>query len=113
MTDTSSTFTAAELKRKLRPMFVEMLSADEFATLSYRLVLVDDGPDGSPIDPSAHVHEFEAWVRWSIRGEEGGSGGLPVDGAAAAVRAVQSDLQDFISESAFGWGQLRGPHDLP
>lgn len=57
---------------------------------------------------------IDAHVTWRIMDEEGGSGGLHVDeGTDRLVRFVQSDLQDFVSESRFGWGQLRGPRDLP
>jgi hypothetical protein len=52
-------------------------------------------------------------VRWQVLGERGWSRGLDVDeDPVTLVRGVQSDLQDFIAESDFGWGQLRGPRDL-
>ncbi|WIB36388.1 hypothetical protein DEJ15_04325 [Curtobacterium sp. MCJR17_043] len=41
-------------------------------------------------------------------------GGLWLDdGPEMMARLVQSALQEFIAESRFGWGQFRGPHDLP
>jgi hypothetical protein len=49
-----------------------------------------------------------------VLGEEGGSGSLPLDdGVDVLVRFVQGDLQDFIAESHFGWGEFRLPRNLP
>ena len=102
----------AEVVALLTPMFHEMLHEDELASL--RLDIVPLGAtDGSQLRNDEPVETHGAAVRWQVLGERGWSRGLDVDeDPATLVRGVQSDLQDFISESDFGWGQLRGPRDL-
>jgi hypothetical protein len=103
----------SEVIALLRPMFQVMLTTPELATLTLEIVPIDD-VTGSALDGDDLVEQNGAVVRWRIMRERGWSGGLWVeDGLDALVRNVQSDLQDFIAESRFGWGQLRGPHDLP
>ncbi len=105
------TTTVSELRILLEPMFASMLTLRELRTLEFDIELFD--ASGDPLPPEAPV-TIDARVTWRIMDEGGGSGGLPVDeGADRLVRFVQSDLQDFVSESGFGWGQLRGPRDLP
>ena len=102
----------AEVVALLTPMFREMLHDDELASLRFGIVPLGepDGPDLRDDDP---VRFNGAVVRWRILGERGWSRGLDADDdPVTLVRGVQSDLQDFISESDFGWGQLRGPRDL-
>jgi hypothetical protein len=102
----------AEVVALLTPMFHEMLHEDELASLRFGVVPLgeQDGPHLKDDDP---VRFNGASVRWQILGERGWSRGLDSgDDPGALVRGVQSDLQDFISESDFGWGQLRGPRDL-
>lgn len=97
----------------LQPMFDEMLLPGERASLRFHLVATGDWDDRA-LRPSDLVEHHSAMVRWRILGEHGGSGSIPVDdGPTSLVRQVQSDLQDFIAEKRFGWGQLRRPRDLP
>ncbi|KQS09913.1 hypothetical protein ASG04_04805 [Curtobacterium sp. Leaf183] len=103
----------SEVIALLRPMFHVMLTTPELATLTVEIVSIDD-VTGPALDGDDLVEQNSAVVRWRILHERGWSGGLWVeDGPDALVRNVQSDLQDFIAESEFGWGQLRGPRDLP
>ncbi|WP_267423049.1 MULTISPECIES: hypothetical protein [unclassified Curtobacterium] len=104
---------AAEVVALLTPMFREMLDDVELASLRFGIVPMDD-PDGPHrLRDDDPVRSNAAVVRWQILGERGWSRGLDGDeDTATLVRGVQSDLQDFISESDFGWGQLRGPRDL-
>lgn len=102
-----------EVLALLRPMFREMLHQTEFASLRLELVSTDD-PEGTALDDEDLIEQNSAHVRWRILKERGWSGTLWVDeGPVALVRSVQSDLQDFIAESRFGWDELRGPRDLP
>lgn len=99
-----------DVKRLLEPMFESMLSPRELRSFTFRLERVADGVE---LPDDTNIKTNDAWVRWQTLGEEGGSGSLPLDdGADALVRFVQSDLQDFIAESHFGWGELRGPRNL-
>jgi hypothetical protein len=102
----------AEVVALLTPMFHEMLREDELASLELGIVQLGAtyGPQLRDDEP---VGTHAAAVQWQILGEQGWSRGLDVDeDPVTLVRGVQSDLQDFISESDFGWGQLRGPRDL-
>ena len=103
-----------DLERLLEPVFESMLSDAELRSLTVRVVRVADGADGRALHADAVIATNDAWVRWKVLGEDGGSGSLRLDdGVDALVRFVQGELQDFIAESRFGWGELRGPRDLP
>jgi hypothetical protein len=102
----------AEVVLLLTPMFHEMLHDDELASLRFGVVPLGE-PDEAHLREDDPVRTNEAVVRWQVLGERGWSRGLDVDeDPVTLVRGVQSDLQDFIAESDFGWGQLRGPRDL-
>lgn len=103
-----------EILRVVEEVFAEMLHPDELASSSFVVTRVDDWPRSTPLTPDDLVGTGDAWVRWRVCGEEGGSSSINVEeGRSQLVRRVQSSLQDFIAESRFGWGQLRGPKDLP
>ncbi|WP_394250296.1 hypothetical protein [Arthrobacter pityocampae] len=101
---------ARDVKRFLEPMFESMLTDRELQSFTFRLERLS----GRELPAHAVIATNEALVRWRVLGEDGGSGSLPLDdGVDALVRFVQNDLQDFIAESHFGWGERRGPRDLP
>lgn len=103
-----------DVKRLLEPIFESILRPTELRSLTFWLERVADGANGRELPAGTAIKTNDAWARWQILGEEGGSGSLrPDDGVDALVRFVQSELQDFIAESSFGWGELRGPRDLP
>jgi hypothetical protein len=105
--------TAGELLALLEPVFAEMLSPRERKGMHVWVERIDDAEPVLPIGSDERVDDRRAWVKWRIRGEDGGSGSLrPEEGPTEMLRAVQSDLQDFIAESKFAWGELRGPRDL-
>jgi hypothetical protein len=102
-----------DVKRLLGPIFESMLRPPELRSLTFWLERVADGANGQELPSDTAIKTNDAWVRWQILGEEGGSGSLHLDdGEVALVRFVHSELQDFIAESNFGWGELRGPRDL-
>jgi hypothetical protein len=105
--------TDAELRQTLSPVFEEMLSERELSSLRLSFTrLFIDGRERSVRD-GERLDDGDVRVHWEILGEAGSARGLQrgVDLAEFAL-AVQSDLQDFIAESSFGWGQLRGPRSL-
>ncbi|MDJ0322011.1 hypothetical protein [Pseudarthrobacter sp. PS3-L1] len=100
-----------EVKLLLEPMFEAMLSSTELGTLVWRIERVSDYSNEVELPDDALIAPNEAWVRWEVLGEAGGSGSLRLDGGSnALISFVHSDLQDFIAESRFGWGELRGQH---
>lgn len=92
------------LKAAVAPALREILRAEELAAASVR-VLHSAAPlsamdDGEALGPDTQLQVFvlgESCLAW-------------VDGSESAeeVRArIRSDLQDFVAESTFGWGQQR------
>ncbi|MEC5200389.1 hypothetical protein RCH21_002635 [Arthrobacter sp. PL16] len=103
-----------DVKRLLEPIFESMLSPRELQSLTFSLERVADRANGRELPADTVIKTNDTWVRGQILGEEGGSGSLRLDGGVdALVRSVQSELQDLIAESHFGWGELRNPRDLP
>jgi hypothetical protein len=101
--------TVGEIRALLAPVFAVMLEPAEFASLEWDVVAWGT----ESVLPDAVIPEgIAARVEWRILGETGRTGSLRTEDPRTLVRFVQSDLQDFIAESAFGWGQLRGPADL-
>ncbi|GAB2968325.1 hypothetical protein [Frigoribacterium salinisoli] len=101
--------TAEDLVALVRPVFVRLLSDAELMSLGLEVVWLHE-PDGTALLSSGPIDGEGVAVRWSILGEQGWSGELdPRAGVAALQRAVLGDVQDFIAESGFGWGQLRLP----
>lgn len=101
----------ADLRRAMSIVFEEMLNGPELASLRvYFTRLFIDGSE-RPLRVGERLDDGDVRVHWEILGEEGSARGLQrgADLANFAL-AVQSDLQEFIAESSFGWGQLRGPH---
>lgn len=95
----------------IRPAVVAMLHGREAASLHPFLIETGDTTCTPLLDDDV-VLQNSAMARWAILGEDGGSGSLPIeDGEAGLVAGVQSDLQDFIAESSFAWGELRAVPD--
>lgn len=103
-----------DVKLLLEPILESMLNPLKLRSMTFRLERVADSGYGRELPADIIIKTNDAWVRWQVLGEEGGSGSLRLeDGVDALVRFVQSDFQDFITESHFGWGELRGPLNLP
>ena len=90
--------TDAELRQALSPVFEEMLTERELASLrlSFTLLFID-GTE-RPFSGGERLDDGDLRVHWEILGEEGSARGLQrgVD-LAEFASAVQSDLQDFIA----------------
>ncbi|WP_422391045.1 hypothetical protein [Arthrobacter sp. N1] len=105
---------ARDVKRLLEPIFESMLNVAELESLTFRLQRVADGANGRGLPADTIIRTNDTWARWQVLGEEGGSGSLRLnDGVDALIRFMQGELQDFIAESHFGWGELRVPRNLP
>ena len=101
--------TAEDLLALVRPVFVQVLSDAELTSLGLEVVRLYE-PEGAALLSSDPIDGEGALVRWSILGERGWSSELdPRASAVALKRALLGDLQDFIAESGFGWGQFRLP----
>lgn len=96
--------TVGELKSAIQPALREIFTADELAASSVR-VTEESTPltsldDQEPLTQSTQLQIFtmgESAILW-VDGSES---------AEAVFARVRSELQDFVAESTFGWGQLR------
>lgn len=102
--------TVAELIKAVQPALPEILTPEELAEttstvtwaphfmtgLGRRQTMSDD----EPLRP-------EAMLEVRILGEHQGIWGNGDETAIEVYERVRSDLQDFVAESRFGWGQLR------
>ncbi|NRG42599.1 hypothetical protein HRK28_16930 [Rathayibacter sp. VKM Ac-2835] len=102
--------TDAALRQALSPVFGKMLTERECASLRVSFTrLFIDGSE-RPLHADERLDDGDVRVHWQILGESGSARALqPGTDLADFALAVQSDLQDFIAESSFGWGLLRGP----
>ncbi len=96
--------TVGELKVAIQPALQEILTAEELASTSVR-VTDESTPlasldDEQPLTESTQLQVFimgESAILW-VNGDETHE---------EVYTRVRSDLQDFVAESTFGWGQLR------
>jgi hypothetical protein len=96
--------TVAQLKAAIEPALQQIFTAEELGSTSVR-VTDEAAPlasldDGSPLSDTTHLQVFtggESAIIW-VGGAESS------DEVYARVR---SELQDFVAESTFGWGQRR------
>ncbi|PYY33696.1 hypothetical protein [Curtobacterium sp. MCBD17_030] len=105
----STLLSVTDLTRLLDPMFDSMLSPRERKALTVRVERITDRQE---LFDSDIVESGSARLRWAVFGEDGSSGTLQLAGGTQEmVLSVQSDLQDFLAESSFAWGELREPKD--
>jgi hypothetical protein len=104
--ETVGAFMTDEYPRLVEPVVTELLEADELDVVD--IAVVDW--NGRALGADASIDG--ALLRF--RDADGSSMAVWFDGGGAdeseeafAAR-LRSDLQDFIAESTFGWGQLRG-----
>ncbi|KQO62769.1 hypothetical protein [Curtobacterium sp. Leaf261] len=103
---TVGAFLADEYPRLVEPVIAELLAADELDVVDIAVV------DWNGRTLAADAPITEALLRF--RDADGSSmavvfdGGGPGESDAEFAGRLRSDLQDFIAESTFGWGQLRG-----
>lgn len=62
---------------------------------------------GEPVTSSTIVSE-DLLLRVVVFDEEMGFWLYPPEDASGFTARLRSELQDFVAESGFGWGELRG-----
>ncbi len=92
-----------DVRRAARPALEAILTPDELECTHLDVVTTKD----EPVDPSAilkdnlllrvivHDEYMRVWIQ-------------PTEEAIDFTTRLRSDLQDFVAESEFGWGELRG-----
>ena len=102
--------TVAELRTAIAPALREILTSEELAATTVRVacwVAPLEGPPDEAWLTDADEVGTDTMIVVTTLGE---TQGLWVDGSESPSELherVRSDLQDFVAESRFGWGQLR------
>jgi len=104
--------TVGELLAAFRPVAAQMLRPDEFRSARFWV---------SPHGDWELDHEEDEFIDgsmsvvWEIGGETQGTRSLveDVDDLPGLLHDLADDLQDFIAESSFAWGELRAIPPIP
>ncbi|MFZ7089161.1 hypothetical protein [Curtobacterium sp. RRHDQ10] len=100
---TVGAFMADEYLRLVEPVVGTLLSAEEVDIVDVAVV----DWNGTPLTDDAPL--TDALLRFRDADGTGMAVQLDADESDAVfVDRLRSDLQDFVAESTFGWGQLRG-----
>ncbi|MEK6310677.1 MAG: hypothetical protein V4737_05885 [Curtobacterium sp.] len=105
--------TVGEVLAAFRPVAEHMLRPDEFRAARFWIAPIHAWDEDR--DEDAFAEDQDALV-WDLCGETGSSSTLGVeiwDDEEQLLGALASDLQDFIAESAFAWGELRPIPPIP
>ncbi|MDP4335378.1 hypothetical protein Q7F20_18560 [Curtobacterium sp. A7_M15] len=98
--------TVGELLAAFRPVAEQMLRPDEFRRARFWVTPHSDWDldyeDEAVVDDSMSV-------TWEIKGDRGATRSLGVEfwDLPELLHDLADDLQDFIAESSFAWGELR------
>lgn len=104
--------TVGEMLEVVAPALREILSAEELAATSTRVVrqtaehsmlTLEDWPALTADDQL----DDETLLAFQTFDDQGGSWMQGRETATEMYKRFRSELQDFVAESSFGWGQLR------
>lgn len=94
---------AEEILLAARPALEAILTPNELERTHMDVVTTK----GEPVGSSTIVSE-DLLLRVVVYDEEMWFGLYPPEGANGFTARLRSELQDFVAESGFGWGELRG-----
>lgn len=86
-----------------RPALEAILTPKELEHTSMDVVTTT----GEPVTPSTIISE-DLLLRVFVYDEQIGFWLYPPEDANGFTARLRSELQDFVAESGFGWGELRG-----
>ncbi|RKR75684.1 hypothetical protein [Frondihabitans australicus] len=93
------------IPRVYMPVMSELLTEQELSTLE---LSIRAAPDGAALPGDFVIGTDEEWLVVTVHGEQFNAW-LAADMTDDENRQrFSSDLQDWIAETSFGWGQLRG-----
>lgn len=92
-----------EILLAARPALEVILTPDELECTHLDVLTAQ----GEPVTSSTIVSE-DLLLRVVVFGEEMGFWLYPPEGSDGFTARLRSELQDFVAESGFGWGELRG-----
>ncbi|KQQ27954.1 hypothetical protein [Frondihabitans sp. Leaf304] len=87
------------------PAIATLLTPSERASVKIRIV----DWEGADVSGETPIGENELMLEVTVLGEACGQYLFAPESVEEFERRFYNGLQDFISESTFGWGQLRGP----
>ena len=87
------------------PVLRELLTSEELGTVN---MSIREFPDGSPQTGDIPIGKFDWTLFLEVHGETLFEPLLEPITDEEITSRFYSDLQDWISETNFGWGQLRG-----
>lgn len=97
--------TVGEVLAAFRPVAEQMLRPDEFRGAEFWVYT--DGLERLRRVVETDVADASMVLAWSIAGDDGDSWLWLQEGEQEMLLKIADDLQDFIAESAFAWGELR------
>ncbi|AOX66725.1 hypothetical protein BJK06_14230 [Curtobacterium sp. BH-2-1-1] len=97
--------TVGELLAAFRPVAEQMLRPEEFRGAEFWVY--SDWSERLRRVVDTEVADEGMALAWSIAGDDGDSWLWLRDGEPEMLLKIADDLQDFIAESAFAWGELR------
>ncbi|WP_269936535.1 hypothetical protein [Arthrobacter sp. HY1533] len=86
-----------------RPALEAILTTKELEHTSMDVVTAK----GEPVT-SSRIISADLLLRVFVHDEQMGFWLYPPEGASGFTARLRSELQDFVAESGFGWGELRG-----
>ena len=92
-----------EILLAARPALETILTPNELERTQLDVVTTRD----EPVTSSTIISE-DLLLRVVVYGEEMRFWLYPPEGANGFTARLRSELQDFVAESGFGWGELRG-----
>lgn len=93
------------IPRVYMPVMRELLTSEELGTVN---VSIREFPDGSPQTGDIPIGEYDWTLFVEVHGETLFEPLFEPITDEEITSRYYSDLQDWISETNFGWGQLRG-----
>ncbi|MBT2503028.1 hypothetical protein [Curtobacterium sp. ISL-83] len=97
--------TVADVLAAFRPVAEAMLSTSEFRSADFWVHA--DGHERLRRVVETDLVDEGMLLGWSIAGDDGDSWLWIREGERELLVKAADDLQDFIAESAFAWGELR------
>lgn len=104
--------TVGEMLRVVDRVLPEILTEEELAALTMRVLHVPDVAtlqwlEQAPERLGSDLLDEQTLLVYGVHDDRGGSWMQGSETAAAMRERFRGELQDFVAESAFGWGQWR------
>lgn len=104
--------TVGEMLRVVERVLPEILTEEELAALTLRVLHMPElatleEREQAPERDGSDLLDEQTLLVYGIHDDRGGSWMQGRESASAMRERFRGELQDFVAESAFGWGQWR------